>query len=197
MILMTMTLCRNEQAGENSRIQNVPSKIVPLRLEYRNDCLGRVYAYRFVAQRAFRLRKEQYIKKLEERVGEIDNAKEQVALLESENYQLRSYILSLQHALLEGERDVPAPPSNIDLSQPRTAITAASAREEATLRSAASAAQAVAELAVAEAAGREAAAAAAEAAVSTSVDIDHPSKRNGLRCCLVFCLTDSLISERN
>ncbi|KAJ5163900.1 BZIP transcription factor [Penicillium coprophilum] len=72
------------------------------------------------AQRAFRQRKETYIRKLEEEVKNIDPLKEQVKSLVGENYQLREYIINLQSRLLEAQGEVPELPANIDLSQPRT-----------------------------------------------------------------------------
>ncbi|KAJ6152282.1 BZIP transcription factor [Penicillium chrysogenum] len=72
------------------------------------------------AQRAFRQRKETYIRKLEEEVKNIDPLKDQVKSLVGENYQLREYIINLQSRLLEAQGEVPELPANIDLSQPRT-----------------------------------------------------------------------------
>ncbi|KAJ5130003.1 uncharacterized protein N7515_006042 [Penicillium bovifimosum] len=73
------------------------------------------------AQRAFRQRKETYIRKLEEENKSIDPLKDQVRILAGENYQLREYIINLQSRLLEAQGDVPDLPANIDLTQPRTA----------------------------------------------------------------------------
>ncbi|CAG8877925.1 unnamed protein product [Penicillium nalgiovense] len=70
--------------------------------------------------RAFRQRKETYIRKLEEEVKNIDPLKDQVKSLVGENYQLREYIINLQSRLLEAQGEVPELPANIDLSQPRT-----------------------------------------------------------------------------
>lgn len=39
--------------------------------------------------------------------------------LQSENYQLREYIINLQSRLLDSQGEVPELPGNIDLSQPR------------------------------------------------------------------------------
>jgi len=101
------------------------------------------------AQRAFRLRKESYIKNLEGRVHEFDMIKEAAAALEAENYSLRNYIISLQSSLLEGQRDIPAPPHNIDLTQPRSSVLTGTSSAQSLQQSAASAAQAVAEMAAA------------------------------------------------
>jgi hypothetical protein len=39
--------------------------------------------------------------------------------LQSENYQLREYIIGLQSRLIDSQNEVPALPENIDLNQPR------------------------------------------------------------------------------
>ncbi|KAB8231271.1 putative transcription factor kapC [Aspergillus alliaceus] len=72
------------------------------------------------AQRAFRQRKESYIRKLEEQVKEFDTMSDAFKGLQAENYQLREYIINLQSRLLESQGEVPELPGNIDLSQPRT-----------------------------------------------------------------------------
>jgi len=61
------------------------------------------------AQRAFRQRKEVYIKDLEEKVKEVDALKNTIETLKQENMQLRDYSLALQAKLIE-QPDVPAPP---------------------------------------------------------------------------------------
>ncbi|PLB40398.1 uncharacterized protein BDW47DRAFT_101040 [Aspergillus candidus] len=71
------------------------------------------------AQRAFRQRKESYIRKLEEQVKGFDGMSDQVKGLQNENYQLREYIINLQSRLLESQGEVPDLPANIDLSQSR------------------------------------------------------------------------------
>ncbi len=73
----------------------------------------------FFLQRAFRQRKEGYIKKLEEQVKNMHAVEEALKSLQAENYQLRDYIISLQSRLIEAQGDFPQPPSNIDLGQPR------------------------------------------------------------------------------
>ncbi|RAL11946.1 uncharacterized protein BO97DRAFT_405686 [Aspergillus homomorphus CBS 101889] len=75
------------------------------------------------AQRAFRQRKESYIRKLEEQVKEYDGMSETLKALQAENYQLREYIINLQSRLLDSQGEVPELPSNIDLSQPRTELS--------------------------------------------------------------------------
>ncbi|KAJ6022802.1 hypothetical protein N7499_008119 [Penicillium canescens] len=79
------------------------------------------------AQRAFRQRKETYIRKLEEEVKNIETFKDTVKQLAGENYQLREYIINLQSRLLESQGEVPELPANIDLTQSRTAEIALAA----------------------------------------------------------------------
>ncbi|KAF3480911.1 uncharacterized protein GIQ15_06258 [Arthroderma uncinatum] len=71
------------------------------------------------AQRAFRQRKEGYIRKLEEQVKEYEMLLENYKAIQAENYQLREYIISLQSRLIDSQNEVPELPGNIDLSQPR------------------------------------------------------------------------------
>lgn len=66
-------------------------------------------------QRAFRQRKEGYIKKLEEQVKDFGNLEQNYKALQNENYQLREYILNLQSRLLENQSDFPPAPSHINL----------------------------------------------------------------------------------
>lgn len=63
-----------------------------------------------MAQRAFRQRKEIYIKDLEERAKEVDALKQTIENLKEENTQLRNYSLALQAKLIE-QPDVPSPPN--------------------------------------------------------------------------------------
>ncbi|EXJ94183.1 hypothetical protein A1O1_02576 [Capronia coronata CBS 617.96] len=70
------------------------------------------------AQRAFRQRKEGYIKKLEEQVRDYQALSENFKAVQAENYQLRDYIINLQSRLLESQGEVPPPPSNVDGLQP-------------------------------------------------------------------------------
>lgn len=63
------------------------------------------------AQRAFRLRKEMYVKELESKVQELKASKDTIDMLRQENIQLRDYILSLQSRLIEHPAGVPTPPS--------------------------------------------------------------------------------------
>ncbi|KAI9851552.1 MAG: hypothetical protein M1838_003384 [Thelocarpon superellum] len=70
------------------------------------------------AQRAFRQRKETYIKKLEEKVKDLHALEENYKAIQAENYQLRDYIINLQSRLIESQGEFPQPPSNIDLTHP-------------------------------------------------------------------------------
>ncbi|KAK4553537.1 hypothetical protein LTR86_009333 [Recurvomyces mirabilis] len=81
------------------------------------------------AQRAFRQRKEGYIKKLEEQVKEFQNMESNYRSLQNENYQLREYILSLQSRLLESSSDIPPAPAQVSL-QPTGPSTSASTRSQ-------------------------------------------------------------------
>ncbi|KAI9760127.1 MAG: Nuclear actin-protein involved in chromatin remodeling [Chaenotheca gracillima] len=71
------------------------------------------------AQRAFRQRKEGYIKKLEEQVHHLHALEENYKAIQAENYQLRDYIINLQSRLIESGREAPPLPSNIDLHNPQ------------------------------------------------------------------------------
>ncbi|KAI9721015.1 MAG: hypothetical protein M1812_002494 [Candelaria pacifica] len=70
------------------------------------------------AQRAFRQRKETYIKTLEDRVRDYNDLNENYKAVQAENYQLRDYIINLQSRLIESQGEYPQPPSNIALAQP-------------------------------------------------------------------------------
>lgn len=63
------------------------------------------------AQRAFRQRKEMYIKDLEAKVHELKASKDTIDALRQENIQLRDYILALQSRLIEHPGGVPTPPA--------------------------------------------------------------------------------------
>jgi hypothetical protein len=71
------------------------------------------------AQRAFRQRKEGYIKKLEEQVRELHALEDNYKAIQTENYSLREYIIHLQSRLIESHGEFPQPPANINLSHPR------------------------------------------------------------------------------
>ncbi|KAL1588998.1 hypothetical protein WHR41_02077 [Cladosporium halotolerans] len=70
------------------------------------------------AQRAFRQRKEGYIRELEEKVKQFESMETNFRSLQEENHQLREYILGLQSQLLEHGRE---PPSSAPQSKARAA----------------------------------------------------------------------------
>ncbi|KAK5128159.1 hypothetical protein LTR16_002634 [Cryomyces antarcticus] len=74
------------------------------------------------AQRAFRQRKEGYIKKLEDENKSLLALQQNYKTIQEENYQLRDYILNLQSRLLESQSDFPQPPPNIQLPHPQDAM---------------------------------------------------------------------------
>jgi hypothetical protein len=105
--------------------------------------------------------------------------------LHSENYQLRDYIINLQSRLIESQGELPAPPANIDLNNPRDDPTMAqiqsqlSAPTPPTLASTASdlqasAAQAVSGLGLG---GREALQNGKHHEESAYLSEEYPSKR--------------------
>ncbi|KAH6631754.1 hypothetical protein F5144DRAFT_602539 [Chaetomium tenue] len=67
------------------------------------------------AQRAFRQRKEGYIKKLEQQVRDLGDLESTSKTLQAENYALRDYILRLQSRLLDTQGEYPQPPPGISL----------------------------------------------------------------------------------
>ncbi|KAF2731360.1 hypothetical protein EJ04DRAFT_566905 [Polyplosphaeria fusca] len=69
------------------------------------------------AQRAFRQRKEEYIKQLKDQVKEFEQLCELYKTLQTENYQLRDYIINLQSRLLETQGEIPPAPAGVDLSR--------------------------------------------------------------------------------
>ncbi|KAI9803107.1 MAG: hypothetical protein M1833_001178 [Piccolia ochrophora] len=88
------------------------------------------------AQRAFRQRKEGYIKKLEEQVRDLHTLEENYKAMQAENYQLRDYIINLQSRLIESQGEYPQPPSNIDLPNPRQDLSQQGAAPTASMASA-------------------------------------------------------------
>ncbi|KAH8889841.1 hypothetical protein GQ53DRAFT_651874 [Thozetella sp. PMI_491] len=71
------------------------------------------------AQRAFRQRKEGYIKKLEQQVKEADDVKTSYQSLQAENEHLRMYVIDLQSRLIDLQGNYPPPPPSINLAHPR------------------------------------------------------------------------------
>lgn len=76
------------------------------------------------AQRAFRQRKEHYIKKLEQQVREYGEMEHNYKALQSDNYALREYILQLQSRLMDLQVELPQPPPNLAINPPPTATSA-------------------------------------------------------------------------
>ncbi|KAG8666983.1 hypothetical protein FPOAC2_12125 [Fusarium poae] len=70
------------------------------------------------AQRAFRQRKEGYIKKLEQQVREYMDMEQSFKALQTDNHALREYIVHLQSRLFDVTGEYPPPPHNVDLAQP-------------------------------------------------------------------------------
>lgn len=76
------------------------------------------------AQRAFRQRKEGYIKKLEQQVRDYLDMEQSFKAMQSENYALREYVIHLQSRLLDVNGEFPSPPPNVNLSQPPPTVPA-------------------------------------------------------------------------
>jgi hypothetical protein len=74
------------------------------------------------SQRAFRQRKEGYIKKLEQQVKEYAEMEGNLKTLQSENYALKEYVLVLQSRLYESRCEVPPPPVNVSLGTGPAAV---------------------------------------------------------------------------
>ncbi|TDZ29655.1 putative transcription factor kapC, partial [Colletotrichum spinosum] len=78
------------------------------------------------AQRAFRQRKEGYIKKLELQNKEYEEMEQSYKAMQSENYALREYVIHLQSRLLEAQGEIPQPPPNVNLQHQQAAPPPAS-----------------------------------------------------------------------
>ncbi|KAI1074950.1 hypothetical protein F5B20DRAFT_585785 [Whalleya microplaca] len=76
------------------------------------------------AQRAFRQRKEHYIKKLEQQVREFGEMEQNYKAIQNDNYALREYVIQLQSRLLDLQVELPQPPPNVNLPQPTSAAGA-------------------------------------------------------------------------
>lgn len=79
------------------------------------------------AQRAFRQRKEGYIKKLEQQVRDYTDMEMTIKQYQSENYALREYIIQLQSRMLETVGEFPPPPPNVNLAHSHSAAAGAAA----------------------------------------------------------------------
>ncbi|KAI1367128.1 hypothetical protein F5Y08DRAFT_90579 [Xylaria arbuscula] len=76
------------------------------------------------AQRAFRQRKEHYIKKLEQQVRDYSDLENTYKALQTDNFALRDYIIQLQSRLLDLQVEVPQPPPNVNLAQTQPSVPA-------------------------------------------------------------------------
>ncbi|KAK4231335.1 putative transcription factor kapC [Podospora fimiseda] len=68
------------------------------------------------AQRAFRQRKEGYIKKLESQVRDFEELQNSWKNMEAENFALREYVIALQSRLIEVAGEYPPPPQSLHLA---------------------------------------------------------------------------------
>ncbi|KAK3987848.1 putative transcription factor kapC [Cladorrhinum sp. PSN332] len=68
------------------------------------------------AQRAFRQRKEGYIKKLEQQVREFEEVEGNWKNMQAENFALREYVIALQSRLIEVAGEYPPPPQSLHLA---------------------------------------------------------------------------------
>ncbi|KAH7035576.1 uncharacterized protein B0I36DRAFT_347326 [Microdochium trichocladiopsis] len=80
------------------------------------------------AQRAFRQRKEHYIKKLEQQVRDYTEMEQNYKAIQNDNYALREYVIQLQSRLLDVQIDPPQPPPNVNIGPPTGSANAAGAR---------------------------------------------------------------------
>lgn len=67
-------------------------------------------------QRAFRQRKELYIKKLEQEVRDYQEMESNFKAMQTENYALRQYVINLQSRLLDAHGEYPQPPPGLSLA---------------------------------------------------------------------------------
>lgn len=67
-------------------------------------------------QRAFRQRKEGYIKKLEQQVRDFSDMEGKFNAIQLENMHLKEYVLNLQSKLLDVKAECPPPPPTINLN---------------------------------------------------------------------------------
>ncbi|OTB06377.1 hypothetical protein M426DRAFT_72402 [Hypoxylon sp. CI-4A] len=76
------------------------------------------------AQRAFRQRKEHYIKKLEQQVRDYGEMEHSFKAIQNDNYALREYVIQLQSRLLDLQVELPQPPPNVNIAPPTPAASA-------------------------------------------------------------------------
>ncbi|KAJ1331616.1 AP-1-like transcription factor [Microdochium nivale] len=80
------------------------------------------------AQRAFRQRKEHYIKKLEQQVRDYNEMEQNYKAIQNDNYALREYVIQLQSRLLDVQVEPPQPPPNVNITPPTAPTSAAASR---------------------------------------------------------------------
>ncbi|KXJ95380.1 hypothetical protein Micbo1qcDRAFT_200792 [Microdochium bolleyi] len=80
------------------------------------------------AQRAFRQRKEHYIKKLEQQVRDYTDMEQNYKAIQNDNYALREYVIQLQSRLLDVQVEPPQPPPNVNIAPPTAPASAAGSR---------------------------------------------------------------------
>ncbi|KAG4221886.1 hypothetical protein PC116_g29638, partial [Phytophthora cactorum] len=76
-------------------------------------------------RRAFRQRKEHYIKKLEQQVRDYGEMEHSFKAIQNDNYALREYVIQLQSRLLDLQVELPQPPPNVNIAPPAAASTGA------------------------------------------------------------------------
>ncbi|KAG5358051.1 hypothetical protein CJU89_4547 [Yarrowia sp. B02] len=101
-----------EPEQEQSQEHEVDAALLPVRVNNRGRPLQTTKraAQNRAAQRAFRQRKEQYIKELE---SEVKETKESLDELEKNYHQLREYALKLFYRQTKTEGEMPEPPACI------------------------------------------------------------------------------------
>jgi len=104
-------------ASVSCQRRSVPRRTAPLRYDA-SPKTSKLNIPLTIYQRAFRQRKETYIRKLEEENKQTEHIREQLKHLITENYSLREYVINLQSRLMDVQAEVPEIPANIDLSQP-------------------------------------------------------------------------------
>lgn len=102
-------LSTSKRAAQNRAAQVGSPPTCPLLLHHLLTC--------FPPKRAFRQRKEENIRQLEGKVKESEHLLELYKTLQTENYQLRDYIINLQSRLLETQGEIPPAPAGVDLSR--------------------------------------------------------------------------------
>ncbi|KAI9887637.1 MAG: hypothetical protein M1823_000501 [Watsoniomyces obsoletus] len=108
---------KRELSQTKRAAQNRAAQVSPFRATVTQFIHGLIDRFSLSRQRAFRSRKDMYIKSLEEDRKENLNLKEEIKGLHRENWGLRSYVIMLQARLIELHSDVPPAPPNLDLTR--------------------------------------------------------------------------------